>query len=288
MGLARVDSIVILGISMRRRHAQRGLSLLEVILAIAILGGALATIGQLIRVGARNAAQARDLTMAQLYAESQMNRLAAGVELLDSVTDSPYDDAGLYTYSVDVTSTERMGVMAATVTVKQSPGTAVVPVSYVLSRWIVDPEYAQTLAEQEAAMKQAFADAQAAAAESSGTASEGTTPAVAAGGAGAGADDGAGGGQGGRGGKGGKDGKGGKGGDKGGKDGKGGKGERGKGDQQGKGERGKGSPPGKGPPGGKDGGGRGFDQKGQGNQDRQGNQKGPENNGPKGPQPRPK
>ena len=36
---------------------KRGLSLLEVILAIAILGGALVTIGQLIRIGARSAAE---------------------------------------------------------------------------------------------------------------------------------------------------------------------------------------------------------------------------------------
>ena len=70
-----------------RRSRRRGLSLLEVILAIAILGGALATIGQLIRVGARNAAEARDLTMAQLYAESEMNGIAAGWYPMDEVSD---------------------------------------------------------------------------------------------------------------------------------------------------------------------------------------------------------
>ena len=43
-----------------RQAPRHGLSLLEVILAIAILGGSLATIGQLIRIGARNAAEERD------------------------------------------------------------------------------------------------------------------------------------------------------------------------------------------------------------------------------------
>ena len=147
---------------MRRRLPRTGLSLLEVILAIAILGGALATIGQLIRIGARNAAEARDLTMAQLYAESQMNRLASGVELLDAISDAQYDDAGLYVYSVDVGATEQMGVMAVTVTVKQTPGTSIHPVSYTLTRWVADPEYAQSLADADAALKQAFADAKAA------------------------------------------------------------------------------------------------------------------------------
>src|SRR3954464_934679 len=100
--------------------SRRGLSLLEVILAIAILGGSLATIGQLIRIGARNAAEARDLTMAQLYAETEMNRLATGIDPLDTVKDSPYDDYQLYQYSIDVSSTDLTGVMAATVTVKQT------------------------------------------------------------------------------------------------------------------------------------------------------------------------
>ena len=73
---------------MRKAFPNRGLSLFEVIISIAILGGSLATIGQLIRIGARNAAEARDLTMAQLYAESQMNRVASGMELLDKVDDA--------------------------------------------------------------------------------------------------------------------------------------------------------------------------------------------------------
>src|SRR5437773_9612778 len=124
--------------------SRRGLSLLEVILAIAILGGALATIGQLIRIGARNAAEARDLTMAQLYAETEMNRLPAGIDPLDTVKDAPYDDPGLYQYSIDVSGTDQAGLMAATVTVKQTPGTALYPVSFSLSRWIVDPQHAQT------------------------------------------------------------------------------------------------------------------------------------------------
>ena len=75
-----------------RPAPHRGLSLLEVILAIAILGGALVTIGQLIRIGARSAAEARDLTMAQLYAESEMNGIAAGWYPMDEISDEKYDD----------------------------------------------------------------------------------------------------------------------------------------------------------------------------------------------------
>src|SRR5437016_2247783 len=151
------SSVVRLNAPMRPYAHRRGLSLLEVILAIAILGGSLATIGQLIHIGARNAAQARDLTMAQLYAESQMNRFASSIEIPDTVRDAKYDDGGMYVYSVDKSMGDITGVMAVTVTVKQAPGTSIHPVSFALSRWIADPEYAQQLADQEAAMKQAIA-----------------------------------------------------------------------------------------------------------------------------------
>jgi hypothetical protein len=68
------------------------LSLLEVILAIAILGGSLAVIGQLINIGARNAISARDLTTAQLYCESKLAEVSAGIELPEPTTASPLLD----------------------------------------------------------------------------------------------------------------------------------------------------------------------------------------------------
>jgi prepilin-type N-terminal cleavage/methylation domain-containing protein len=239
-------------------HRPNGLSLLEVILAIAILGVSLATIGQLIRIGARSAAQARDSTMAQLYAESQMNRLAAGIDLLDPVQEQPYDDGGKYVYSVDVAAGELPGVMAVTVSVKQAPGTALYPVTYSLTRWIAEPDYAQSLADAEATLNQAFADAQAAAQTASGTegaTSDNSGDAAAAAATGAAL---AGGNNGGRGQQGA-----GKGGERG-----------GRGDQNG----GKGPPGSKGPPGGKGDGGKGDG--GRGGFDKGGGDKG--GGGPRG------
>ena len=67
---------------------------MEVILSIAILGGAMATIGELIRIGAANAAIARDLTTAQIYCESRMAEVASGAVTLDSVGTEPLDESG--------------------------------------------------------------------------------------------------------------------------------------------------------------------------------------------------
>ncbi|MCH5374492.1 MAG: type II secretion system GspH family protein, partial [Planctomycetes bacterium] len=58
---------------------RRGLSLLEVILAVAILGLGLAIIGELIRNGTRQAEEVRFLTAAQLLCESKLEEVAAGV-----------------------------------------------------------------------------------------------------------------------------------------------------------------------------------------------------------------
>jgi general secretion pathway protein I len=148
-----------------RRLVRRGLSLLEVILAIAILGGALAVLGQLIRIGARNAAIARDLTTAQLYCESKLNELAAGVEDPASVSGGACDEFGEWVYAVEVEPSDLEGLLMVRVTVGQEPSRFSRPVSFSLTRWIVDPVFAGEMAAQEAAMKSAAAEAQKAATE---------------------------------------------------------------------------------------------------------------------------
>ena len=73
----------------RRRMARpqySGLSLLEVMLALAILGGALAVIGELTRLGARSAETARDLTRAQRYCENKMAEVSAGLVTPQAIT----------------------------------------------------------------------------------------------------------------------------------------------------------------------------------------------------------
>ena len=58
--------------------SRQGLSLMEVIIALAILGLALAAIGELIRVGARNAEVSRKRTTAQLLCENKLAEIKAG------------------------------------------------------------------------------------------------------------------------------------------------------------------------------------------------------------------
>lgn len=101
----------------RRRH---GFTLLEVILALAILAGAMAALGQLMSVGTRSAAHARDMSMAQILCESKMAELTAGIEPLEPVQGAAFEQTRDWRYSVVVGSTEEEGLFAVQVIVEQN------------------------------------------------------------------------------------------------------------------------------------------------------------------------
>ncbi len=130
-----------------------GLSLLEVILAIAILGGALAIIGELIRIGARNAAIARDLTTAQLYCESKMSEAAAGVIDLENLATEELDEEGEWMCVITTEALDQQQLIAVNVTVGQNPDLFARPVSFSMTRWIVDPSYVAQCAALDAQLK---------------------------------------------------------------------------------------------------------------------------------------
>jgi general secretion pathway protein I len=125
---------------MRRR---KGLSLLEVLLALAILGATLAIINELMRVGGRNAEQARDVTTAQIHCESLMAQVVCGLIAPTPVVNIPIDDPnqpGEWLYSLTVEQIDQNGMLAVQLTVTQNPELIVRPVSFGAMRWMLDPE----------------------------------------------------------------------------------------------------------------------------------------------------
>lgn len=122
-----------------------GLSLLEVMLALAILGGALAAIGELMRIGARNAEMARDLTTAQLLCESTMAEIQLGFLPMQSagpieVTDVQYQQEWLY--SILIEPLDQEGLTAVSVLIEQNPAVFSRPVSFSATQWMIDPSVA--------------------------------------------------------------------------------------------------------------------------------------------------
>ena len=118
---------------------RRGLSLLEVTLAIAILGGCLAVIGELVRMGSRHAEEAREMTVAQLLGESQMESIVAGILPAQSVSSTAFERDPDWTYAIEVTPLNGTELLEVTVHVQQAEVTREVPLVFSLTRWMLDP-----------------------------------------------------------------------------------------------------------------------------------------------------
>jgi hypothetical protein len=125
---------------------------MEVVLALAILVGAMVVIGELARAGMRHAQMARDLTCAELICESKMAEVLSGSTTPTSIGSTPADTDATgepspqneqWRYSIDVEDApaQTQGLLAVTVTVTQDPHGREQPPEVSLTRWMVDPNY---------------------------------------------------------------------------------------------------------------------------------------------------
>ncbi|MDP6444735.1 MAG: hypothetical protein QF805_13155 [Pirellulaceae bacterium] len=124
----------------RNNRRRLGLSLMEVMISIAVLGGAIATIGELIRVGTISAERARDLTTAQLHAESKMAEIAAGVYPMSHVAEAELEIDPEWLFSVQVEQIDTNGLSSVIVWVRKNVPEEYRPASYTLTRWILDSD----------------------------------------------------------------------------------------------------------------------------------------------------
>lgn len=121
-----------------------GFSLLEVILALAILCGAIAVLGELSRQGMDYADYARDATQAQMLCQSKLDEIVAGLSLPEPEQDVPCEPIdeneteSEWLYSVDVNPLDEEGLMEVRVTVTQDLPALKRPVEISLVRWMVD------------------------------------------------------------------------------------------------------------------------------------------------------
>jgi type II secretion system protein I len=121
---------------------RRGLSLLEVILAIAILAGCIAAIGELVSLGTRQAEEARDLTTAQLLCESKIAEIAAGVVPAEAVSSAPFENDPRWLYSVVINSLDDQSLLSVQVDVQQAEFVGDRPLTCSLTCWMIDPSLA--------------------------------------------------------------------------------------------------------------------------------------------------
>jgi type II secretory pathway pseudopilin PulG len=119
---------------------KRGITLFEVLLAIAILGGSMVAIGEMMRTGSRSAIEAREVTKAQLYAETIIAEIAAGILPSQASSQQPHPTDPDWLFTVESDSSSQAGLLMIRVTMQQAnipPNKR--PLSFSLVRWMVDP-----------------------------------------------------------------------------------------------------------------------------------------------------
>jgi general secretion pathway protein I len=124
---------------------QAGFSLLEVILALAILGGAVAVLGEVARLAMRNAEYTREAARAQLLCDNKLSEIVAGITSAEPVQGASISGAAdasepAWLYSVETASLdEEEGLLSVRVTVTRDLPAEKHPVRFSLTRWIPDP-----------------------------------------------------------------------------------------------------------------------------------------------------
>ena len=122
---------------------RRAFSLLEVMLAIAILGMSMVVLSQFIGLGSRNAVAARESTIAQMLCETKMAEFTSKILTPEaggplSFEQAEYDADWEYYVDLQPAQGQVSGLMALTVTVRQQSHHPR-PIEYSLVRWIPDP-----------------------------------------------------------------------------------------------------------------------------------------------------
>ncbi len=127
-----------------RRKRSSGFSLLEVILATAILLACLFVLGQMAYVGRKDAEDAADATTAQLICRSKLNEILVGAAPVASVESQPVAEMPGWVYSVEVESLEQFGLVSLRITAMQDPAESESTTSqrsgeqFSLTRWMHD------------------------------------------------------------------------------------------------------------------------------------------------------
>lgn len=102
---------------------RRGITLFEVVLALAIFVGSLAALGQVLRTGSRASIRAELLSEAALRCESRMSDVLSGVVPLESVSATPFEDGSPWAWSLAIFDTGTPNLLRLELTVNYNgPG----------------------------------------------------------------------------------------------------------------------------------------------------------------------
>ncbi|MEW4487722.1 hypothetical protein AB1L42_06545 [Thalassoglobus sp. JC818] len=116
-----------------------GISLFEVVLALAIFLGATAVITQILKNGSTAAIRSQLVSEAVLRCERRLNEVASGVLPAQSVQGSPFDDDPDWSWTLNVTETGIPYLLELEMIVEQTNSQGDIAASYRLNRLLRDP-----------------------------------------------------------------------------------------------------------------------------------------------------
>lgn len=122
------------------RRQRRGLSLLEVLVALSIFLFALIGLGRLVELGGDRALDVQQQARGTQLCESKMAEVASGVVPLSSQGDTPFDDDPNWQWSLDCEQGNVTGLWTVTVTVKRQRANGTTQQS-TLTQMLLDPTY---------------------------------------------------------------------------------------------------------------------------------------------------
>ena len=140
---------------MKRFSDRTGLTLLEIVLAIAIFFGSMAALSQLAWNGTRASVQARLKSQATIRCEAKLNEVLAGLEPMQARAGVPFPDNGSWTWSQTVNPGSHNELVQIDLTVSHRGTSRLSNVDVTLRRWARQSSLFTRAAEQEKAEEQA-------------------------------------------------------------------------------------------------------------------------------------
>jgi type II secretion system protein I len=125
------------------RHSdslREGFTLLEVVIAVAILLGSITALFQLINIGHRSSIQGKFRSDAVLIAETRMNEAAGGVIELMSTTEEEVEDSPGWMWSMTVEESSFDDLLQVTVNVRRDATEPSARHEYSMTRYLRDPQ----------------------------------------------------------------------------------------------------------------------------------------------------
>lgn len=119
---------------------RRGLTLVEVVVALSIFMISSVTLGQLVATGARAAVLARLQTQAILHCESKIAEVLSGILPMETVSNAAMENNEDWTWSLDIQTGPHPDLLQLIVTVDYVVEGSLANGSFSLSRLVRDPE----------------------------------------------------------------------------------------------------------------------------------------------------